>query len=68
VYDPGGTVAVVDRLTGQDRPRLLDAVLGAAAHRGDVLAAVVADDGDASLAALLDDRGLAPIADVWAWP
>lgn len=68
VYDPGGTVAVVDRLTGPDRPRLLDAALGAAARRGDVQVAVVAATGDDTLASLLDDRGLAPIVDVWAWP
>lgn len=68
VYDPGGTVAVVDRLTGPDGPGLLDAVLGAAGHRGDVLVAVVADESDDTLATLLDDRGLVPIVDVWAWP
>jgi hypothetical protein len=67
VYDPGGTVGVVDRLVG-DRPRVLDAALVACAERADALVAVVARAGDEPLAGLLADRGLIPLVDAYAWP
>lgn len=69
VYDSSaGTVAVVDRLTGGDRARLLAHVRAALAARGDVLVAVVADAGDAEGAGMLADAGLTRTVDVYAWP
>ncbi|HEY7072924.1 MAG TPA: hypothetical protein VH479_22540 [Acidimicrobiales bacterium] len=68
IYDPGGTVAVVDRLTGADRARLLAHARAAIAARGDVLVAVVAAAGDAGLADVLGGAGLTRTVDVYAWP
>jgi hypothetical protein len=68
IYDPGGTVAVVDRLTGDDRGRLLAHGRAAIAARGDVLVAVVAAAGDAGLADILGGAGLTRTVDVYAWP
>ena len=69
VYDSSaGTVAVVDRLTGGDRARLLAHVRAALAARGDVLVAVVADAGDAESAGTLAEAGLTRTVDVYAWP
>lgn len=69
VYDSSaGTVAVVDRLTGPDRARLLDHVRAAIASRGDVLVAVVADATDTEGAGVLAAAGLVRTVDVYAWP
>jgi hypothetical protein len=69
VYDSSaGTVAVVDRLTGVDRARLLAHARAALAARGDVLVAVVADAGDAEGAGILADAGLTRTVDIYAWP
>jgi hypothetical protein len=68
IYDPGGTVAVVDRLTGDDRARLLAHARAAIAARGDVLVAVVAASGEAGLDDVLGGAGLTRTVDVYAWP
>ena len=68
VYDPGGTVAVIDRLTGNDRARLLAHARAAIAARGDVLVAVMAEAGDTEGAGILAGAGLARTVDVYAWP
>jgi hypothetical protein len=69
VYDSSaGTVAVVDRLTGGERARLLAHVRAALAARGDVLVAVVAYAGDAEGSGILDEAGLTRTVDVYAWP
>ncbi len=68
IYDPGGTVALFDRLTGDDRSRLLAHARAAAAGRGDVLVAVVAAADDPGLAELLAAAGLDRTVDVYAWP
>jgi hypothetical protein len=69
VYDSSaGTVAVVDRLTGGDRARLLAHARAALAARGDVLVAVAADAADAEGAAMLAEAGLTRTVDVYAWP
>lgn len=67
VYDPGGTVAVVDRI-GEDRAALVRDVLAAAAERGDVLVAVVAAADDDALAGHLAAIGFDRTVDVYAWP
>jgi hypothetical protein len=64
----GGTVAILDRLTGGDRARLLAHARAAVAARGDVLVAVMADAGDTDLAAVLAGAGLTRTVDVYAWP
>lgn len=68
VYDPGGTVCVIDRVVGADRAGLLDAACALAAQRGDVLVAVVAAAGDIELHEALDGAGLARTVDVLRWP
>lgn len=68
VYDPGGTVAVVDRVVGDDPSTLLGAAHAVAATRGDVVLAVVAGVDDGALIAALDAGGFARTVDVLAWP
>jgi hypothetical protein len=68
VYDPGGTVCVVDRVTGRDRAGMLRAASAAASRRGDVLLAVVAADEDGELRGLLGDAGFERTVEVHAWP
>jgi hypothetical protein len=68
VYDPGGTVCVVDRVTGRDRGRLLLAALAAAGRRGDVLLTVVAGEDDGELRRLLGEAGFERTVEVHAWP
>jgi hypothetical protein len=69
VYDSSaGTVAVVDRLTGHDRARMLAHVRAATAERGDVLVAVVADATDPEGAGILAGAGLVRTVDIYAWP
>ena len=68
VYDPGGTVAVVDRIVGEDRAALVRDVLAGAADRGDVLVAVVAAADDTTLAGHLAAMGFDRTVDVYAWP
>ena len=67
VYDPGGTVAVVDRVAGDDRSALLRTTLTAAAARGDVLVAVVAAHRDEDLEGHLAAAGFDRTVDVFAW-
>ncbi|MDD9371499.1 MAG: MTAP family purine nucleoside phosphorylase [Acidimicrobiales bacterium] len=64
----GGTVVVVDRVSGDDPAALLRTTLAAAAARGDVLAAVVAADDDEVLEGHLADLGFDRTVDVYAWP
>jgi hypothetical protein len=68
VYDPGGTVCVVDRITGSNRPRLLDRALAAAFQRGDVLVDVIVAADDPELSQLAAERGLQRTVDVFSWP
>jgi hypothetical protein len=68
VYDPGGTVCIVDRVTGHDRGRLLREASAAAEGRGDVLLTVVAAEEDGELQRLLDVAGFERTVDVHAWP
>ena len=68
VYGTGGTVTIVDRAIGPDRPALLRAALAVAHGRGDVLVCVVcaADDGD--LEEALTGCGFDRTVEVYAWP
>lgn len=68
VYDPGGTVCVIDRVVGADRASLLDEACALAAERGDVLVAVVAAAGDVELHDALDRSGLVRTVEVLRWP
>jgi hypothetical protein len=69
VYDSSaGTVAVIDRITGRDRARLLAHARAAIAERGDVLVAVVADADDSEGAGILAGAGLTRTVDIHAWP
>lgn len=67
VYDPGGTVCVVDRVVGTDRAGLLRSALAAAAHRGDVVLNVVAAPDDVDLQNHLARPGFERTVDVFAW-
>jgi hypothetical protein len=68
IYDPGGTVCVIDRVTGSTRQRLLDSALSAAFQRGDVLVNVIVADDDPELSQLAVERGLHKTVDVFSWP
>lgn len=67
VFDPGGTVCVIDRIIGADRAGLLHMAIDRALHRGDVLVAVVAAVDDLDLQPLLRDAGLEQTVDVFSW-
>ena len=67
VYDPGGTVCIVDRVTGDPAP-LLELALRGCGARGDVLLAVVAGIDDDRLRAGLRDLDFERTVDVFAWP
>jgi hypothetical protein len=67
VFDPGGTVAVVDRLHGPDRETAVAAAVAAAGGRGDALLAVVAPVADGALATALATAGFDRVVDVYAW-
>jgi hypothetical protein len=68
VYEPGGTVCVIDRVVGSDRQRLLGSALAMVAERGDVLVNVVVGEDDDELAQLVQGCGLERTVDVLAWP
>lgn len=68
VYDPGGTVCVVDRIVGRDRGSLLVTTLAAAAQRGDVLLNVVVATHDVELQDRLAGAGFARTVEVYVWP
>jgi hypothetical protein len=68
VYDPGGTVCVVDRVSGRHRADLLRSTVAAAAGRGDVLLNVVAASSDTELHDLLSAAGFERTVDVYRWP
>jgi len=68
VYDPGGTVTVVDLVTGSNRRGLLDTALDVAGARGDVLLCVVCGHDDAELATALSDADFARTVDVYSLP
>jgi hypothetical protein len=68
IYDPGGTVCVVDRVVGRDRRALLHQMLRLALARGDVGAIVVVDQADLELAAIADSLGARHPVDVYRWP
>lgn len=67
VYDPGGRVAIVDRLHGPDRETVVAAAREAARARGDVLVAIVALPDDGALASALDAAGFERVVDVYEW-
>jgi hypothetical protein len=67
VYDPGGTVAVVDRVVGHAVP-LLWRALDASGERGDVLLAVVAAVDDRPLLSALHELDFERTVDVFTWP
>jgi hypothetical protein len=68
VYGTGGTVAVIDRVLGDDRAPLLRAGLAAAHARGDVLACVVCDVADVALEDALRSEGFTRTVEVYCWP
>lgn len=68
VYDPGGTVTVVDLVTGSNRRGLLDTALDVAGARGDVLVCVVCGHDDAVLATALSDADFVRTVDVYSLP
>lgn len=68
IYDPGGTVCIIDRIHGPNRPRLLDNALAAAFQRGDVLVNVIVAEDDPELSSLAAKRGLQRTVDVFSWP
>jgi hypothetical protein len=68
VYDPGGTVTVVDQMRGDDLDALAAAALAVASARGDVLLAVVCGTEDTDLAIALAGRGFDRTVDVHRWP
>jgi hypothetical protein len=71
VYDPGGTVCIVDRVVGSgahDRAALVGTAVSAAAERGDVIVAIVVGAADAELASAVAGVGFTRIVDVHAWP
>jgi hypothetical protein len=67
VYDPGGTVCIVDRVVGHAVPLLAHA-LDASAARGDVLLCVVAAVGDRVLHNALHELDFVRTVDVFGWP
>lgn len=67
VYDPAGTVTVVDRVVGHAVP-LLERALGASGERGDVLLAIVAAVDDRPLLSALHELDFERTVDVFAWP
>jgi hypothetical protein len=68
IYDPGGTVCVIDRITGSNRQALLNTALALALQRGDVLVNVIVAEDDPELAYLAGERGLQRTVDVFSWP
>ena len=68
IYDPGGTVCVIDRITGSNRQRLLNSALAVAFERGDVLVNVIVAEDDSELSHLAVERGLQRTVDVFSWP
>jgi hypothetical protein len=68
VYDPGGTVTVVDRIVGSDLVDQVSAALGAAFRRGDVLLNAVAAADDHPLQEVLAERGFDRTVEVYRWP
>ena len=68
IYGSGGTVAIVDRVLGDDRPALLRAAVAAAHQRGDVVVCVVCGAADVELAAALPPAGFTRTVEVYAWP
>ena len=68
IYDPGGTVCVIDRITGSNRQRLLNSALAVAFQRGDVLVNIIVAEEDEELSNLASERGLQRTVDVFAWP
>jgi hypothetical protein len=68
VYDPGGTVTVVDHVKGADLLETLRTGLAVASERGDVLLTVICDADNADLAAALDESGFERTVEVYAFP
>jgi hypothetical protein len=68
IYDPRGTVCVVDRVVGTGRGRLLAAASAAAHERGDGLIAVVCAATDRELERRLTSAGFTRTVELVAWP
>lgn len=68
VYDPGGTICVVDRIVGANRAQLLQYALAGAAARGDVLLNVVTTTDDTELEELVAEADFQRTVEVYAWP
>ena len=67
VYDPGGTVSVVDRVVGA-QTRLLRDAMAQADERGDVVLTVVCANDDTDLAGQLSATGFERTVEVLAFP
>lgn len=68
IYDPGGTVTVVDFVDGPHLDRLLDTTLRLAGNRGDVLLCAVCGIDDHTLAEALTATGFTRTVDVFRLP
>lgn len=68
VYDPGGTVAIVDLVTGTHLDALLLTTLGTSHARGDVLVNVVCATGDVALENALERTGFVRTVEVHRLP
>lgn len=64
IYDPGGTVTVVDLVHGPDLELVLETASAVAHARGDVLVCVVCGVGDAERASALSTAGFTRTVDV----
>jgi hypothetical protein len=67
VYDPGGTVCIVDRVVGDPAP-LLEQALKLSGARGDTLLTVVVGAQDDRLRSGLKELHFERTVDVFAWP
>ena len=67
VYDPGGTVCVVDRVVGE-QTRLLRDAMAQADERGDVVLTVVCGRDDVDLAGQLSATGFERTVELLAFP
>lgn len=68
VYDPGGTVGVIDFIAGDDLRALVTTALAASAARGDVLLNVVCGHDNPTLASALGEAGFDRTVEVHRWP
>jgi hypothetical protein len=64
-FDPGGPTTVVDRVGGSDRAKVVQAVVSAAAARGDARLIFVVDASDSELAGILTTAGATIPVNLW---